>query len=590
MGRTSPQGLMASDFHHQTFVNPLDVFPTKSRLAGRQNYRSPLRNGQVVSSRTPARYAAESHKFACCGEEEVPLFRPSSAMNYVTHDTPTDDFFGNPESSSSRNVSLHNSPSPMDCEDCVDDCDDCLEEHQLYNHQTDDEYVDDCQECNDVQIDHKNNGRVCNDDTCDECDFSCFDCIDWNEFEQDKSLGLSFSVPLLGDNSLLGSGSVPPQFDENDLLNFQSPDFSNMQTEPLAPPLDVPMHHQCFGNTVPYWDSIAQAQLCNGAPGMPQQFPLPPFGMEFGCHPATAHQQLALPDFQPTAAFPPSPVTKQEPQTTPPSQQPTGTTPLSKTSDLLAAVSAPPTSRACQWLMPCGTVCGASFASATDLKKHLKAVHLVKGVTKCAWQSCDSATFTSEAALTGHISKKHLAPMLAAATASSSSLNSDQHPSTTSSSSSSANISASTTSTGPHTTAAASTNEGGPFKCTFPGCTKSFMYKQVRDDHVASCHQGNKMYCHICGQYLNGEGSNFKRHMATHRPKHQHMLCKFHGLGCKRRFPRLDNLRRHEACCKFGKGKKGLLAGSGGAGVGDGVDVDEVKHHHHHHHVHSAKA
>ncbi|KAK5241474.1 hypothetical protein LTR40_013205, partial [Exophiala xenobiotica] len=73
--------------------------------------------------------------------------------------------------------------------------------------------------------------------------------------------------------------------------------------------------------------------------------------------------------------------------------------------------------------------------------------------------------------------------------------------------------------------------EGGPFKCSFPGCLKSFMYKQVRDEHVASCHQGNKMYCHICGQYLNGEGSNFKRHMATHRPKHQHMLCKFHGLG-----------------------------------------------------------
>ncbi|KIW14043.1 hypothetical protein PV08_06824 [Exophiala spinifera] len=585
MGRTSPQGLMASDFHHQSFVNPLDVFPTKSRLAGRQNYRSPLR-GQVVS-RSPARYAAEAHKFACCGEEEAPpAFRPLGAMNQVTHETTPDDGFGIPESSSSRNASLHNSPSPMDCEDCIDDCDDCLEEHQLYNHQADDQYVNNCQDCNDAQIDHKYNGRICN-DTCDECDFSCFDCIDWNEFEQDKSLGLSFSVPLLGDNSLPVSEPAP-QFDENELLNFQSPDFSSMQSEPMAPPLDVPMHHQCFGNTVPYWDSIAQAQLCSGAPGMAQQYPLPPFGMEFGCHPATAHQQLSLPDLaslsSTPAAFPPSPVTKPEPQPKPEPSE----TPLSKTSDLLSAVSAPPTSRACQWLMPCGTVCGASFASATDLKKHLKAVHLVKGVTKCAWQSCDSATFTSEAALTGHISKKHLAPMLAAAAAASSSASSSEK---NSASRSSASTSASTASS-----VNAATGEGGPFKCTFPGCAKSFMYKQVRDDHVASCHQGNKMYCHICGQYLNGEGSNFKRHMATHRPKHQHMLCKFHGLGCKRRFPRLDNLRRHEACCKFGKGKKGLLANGGAAGagaaVGVGVDDDGDKlkhHHHHHHHVHSAE-
>ncbi|KAL6248033.1 hypothetical protein RBB50_005381 [Rhinocladiella similis] len=581
MGRTSPPGLMASDFHHQPFVNPHDVFPTKSRLAGRQNYRSPLR-GQLVS-RSPARYAAESHKFACCGEDEAPSFRPSSAMNHVTHDTPSDDLFGIPESSSSRNVSLHNSPSPMDCEDCIDDCDDCLEEHQLYNHQANDQYVGDCKECTDAQIDHKNNGRICN-DTCDECDFSCFDCIDWNEFEQDKSLGLQFSVPLLGDNSLPASESLP-QFEENDLLNFQSPGFSSIHSEPVAPPLDVPMHHQCFGNTVPYWDSIAQAQLCSGAPGMDQQFPLPPFGMEFGCHPATAHQQLALPDLPPlsstSAAFPSSPVPKQEPQTL---TQPTET-PLSKTADLLSAVSAPPTSRACQWLMPCGTVCGASFASATDLKKHLKAVHLVKGVTKCAWQGCESATFTSEAALTGHISKKHLAPMLAAAAAAAAAASSSASSEQNSSSTSSASTSVSTVSG-----LNAATCEGGPFKCTFPGCTKSFMYKQVRDDHVASCHQGNKMYCHICGQYLNGEGSNFKRHMATHRPKHQHMLCKFHGLGCKRRFPRLDNLRRHEACCKFGKGKKGPLANTGGGG-GVVSDVDDAKHHHHHHHhAHSGKA
>jgi hypothetical protein len=85
------------------------------------------------------------------------------------------------------------------------------------------------------------------------------------------------------------------------------------------------------------------------------------------------------------------------------------------------------------------------------------------------------------------------------------------------------------------------------------------------------------MYCPVCHVYLNGEGSNFKRHMALHRPKHQHMLCKFHSVGCKRRFPRLDNLRRHEACCKFGKKAKA-----------ESVVIDHAApHHHHHHHEHA---
>jgi hypothetical protein len=218
--------------------------------------------------------------------------------------------------------------------------------------------------------------------------------------------------------------------------------------------------------------------------------------------------------------------------------------PLHTTQDLLSAVTAPSTSRACQWLMPCGTVCGASFATGTDLKKHLKSIHLVKGVTKCQWQNCDAADFASEAALTGHISKKHLASMFFT-TSSSSATSSHNHK---------------------HHTHASE----GPFKCTFPNCPKSFTYKHIRDEHVATHHGGNKMYCPICQVYLNSEGSNFKRHMATHRPKHQHTLCKFHGLGCKRRFPRLDNLRRHEACCKFGKKAK-----------------REGGEYHHHHHMHA---
>lgn len=576
MGRTSPQGLTTQDFHHQPFVNPLDVFPAKSRLASRsQTYRSPIRS--QPSSSSPSRFPAETHKFACCDEEEGPSFRRASALNCCTsYDRAADGAVGYQQSPNSFSNCCdeppHNSPSPMDCEDCVDDCDDCVEEHLKANIRPTQTYVDDCDECNEAEDIKCSIDPTCQ-DACDECDFSCFDCIDWNEFDRDKSLGLSFSVPLLGTN---GVTEPTLHFDDSEMLTFPGIDISDMQPDMVAPPLDLPMHHQCFGNTVPYWNNIAQEQLCTGNPGLSQQLPLPPFVLGYGCHPATAHQQGPVPPFNTANSMDFTATPKPEPKPMTSTEPPKDA--LSTTSDLLLAVNAPSTSRACQWIMPCGTVCGASFATGTDLKKHLKALHLTKGVTKCNWQDCDSADFASEAALTGHISKKHLAPLLT----------------TTSSTSTSSNK----TSTQQHT----HIHHEGPFKCTFPGCPKSFMYKQVRDDHVASCHNGNKMYCHICNTFLNGEGSNFKRHMATHRPKHQHMLCKFHGLGCKRRFPRLDNLRRHEACCKFGKKasllaqEKGVGAGTNAVGNGDG-DAKQHHHHHHqhqhqhqHHHVHGSKA
>jgi uncharacterized Zn-finger protein len=359
-------------------------------------------------------------------------------------------------------------------------------------------------------------------------------------------LGLSFSVPLLGGHDVI---SPEWQREDSDMLSFRSPDLDMSNNTLMAPPLDVPMHHQCLGSTVPYWTGVDQAQFCTGPPGLEQQYPLPPFQLSYGCHPATAHQQLSLPPYPAADSAGMAALTESNTGLTPPTPA-TDPGPLNSTEDLLASISAPSTSRSCQWIMPCGTVCGASFATATDLKKHIKSIHLLKSVMKCSWQGCTSATFASEAALTGHISKKHLAPLL--------------H-----SSSFGKGVKAEGSTTD---TSAISTHEG-PFKCTFPGCTKSFMYKQVRDEHVASSHEGNKVQCSICGQYLNGEGSNFKRHMATHRPKHQHMLCKYHGLGCKRRFPRLDNLRRHEACCKVGK--KAALVGT------------EHTHHHHHHHKHA---
>ncbi|EXJ69337.1 uncharacterized protein A1O5_07373 [Cladophialophora psammophila CBS 110553] len=554
MGRTSPQGLTAQDFHHQPYVNPIDVFPPKARLANRShNYRSPIR-GQVPS-RSPSQFATEPHKFACCGEDEGSSFRPSGALNccvdyehgansLVDFGPSADDF------TACCDEPRHSSPSPMDCEDCVDDCEDCVEEHLKANQRAND-CLDDCEECNEETDIKCPEGAVCQ-GNCGECDFSCFDCIDWSQFERDKTLGLSFPVPLLDQNTLMDPNL---QFDGTDPSSFQDFEMSNTQADVIAPPLDVPMHHQCFDSTVPYWNNLAQEQICTGDPGLSQQLPLPPFRLDFGCHPATAHQRPSLPVFPTAGQINPTTTSNLQPKALLPAAP--SKDPLNSTKDLLNAVTAPETSRACQWLMPCGTVCGASFATGTDLKKHLKSVHLVKGVTKCQWQGCDSPDFGSEAALTGHISKKHLASFLTT------------FPSA--SSSSSANNALGHRHQHVH-------KSEGPFKCTFPSCPKSFMYKQVRDEHVATHHNGNKMYCHICNTFLNGEGSNFKRHMATHRPKHQHTLCKYHGLGCKRRFPRLDNLRRHEACCKFGKGLKAK-----------GADSGETQHHRHahHHHPHS---
>ncbi|KIW74099.1 hypothetical protein Z517_12509 [Fonsecaea pedrosoi CBS 271.37] len=549
MGRTSPQGLTAQDFHHQPYVNPIDVFPPKSRLAHRaQNYRSPIR-GQVPA-RSPSRFSAEPHKFTCCGEDDESSFQPSNALNCCVdyeHDSAGIVDFDQVANDLAPccDEPHHTSPSPMDCEDCVDDCEDCVEEHLKANQHVGD-YVDDCEECKEENGVKCSEGALCQ-GTCDECDFSCFDCIDWSQFERDKTLGLSFSVPLLDENALMAPDL---QFDETDAPTFRALELPNGQPDIVAHPLDVPMHHQCFDNTIPFWTNIAQEQICTGNPGLNQQLPLPPFRPNFGCHPAAAHQRTSLPEFAVSEPMNISATSSLQPKALLPAAP--AKDPLNNTQDLLRAVTSPETSRACQWLMPCGTVCGASFATGTDLKKHLKSVHLVKGVTKCQWQNCDSPNFASEAALTGHISKKHLASFL-----------------TTFSSTSSSSASAAG-----HRHQHLHKSEG-PFKCTFPSCPKSFMYKQVRDEHVATHHNGNKMYCHICHTFLNGEGSNFKRHMATHRPKHQHTLCKYHGLGCKRRFPRLDNLRRHEACCKFGKGLKAKS-----------VDSADNQHHHHNHHHH----
>lgn len=480
---TSPeQGLTSRDFHPRSdCINPRDVFPSRTRPSSR--FRSPPLRYQ------PLPVLAESH-YGCCLPEE-----PIKAGCVNINDAEGDVCCGSGPA------------SPKSCQGDCDQCEDCIEDHQLCADQ--DDCVKDCDDCLDEHDQAcGQHGQVCI-ETCDDCDFSCFDCVDWNEFEKDRSLGLSFSVPLLGQENQfdLHLNDLDIANDFKPLNNHLSPQDSNGSwgDTPVAP-VNLSVHHQCQES---YWQSMMQPQLCPPANAMDFTSPMSGWAAsapQFGCHPAAIHaqHQYSMPSMQSQPLPSIAPIQSQIPTAA-------SDTPITD-----------PNALSCQWLMPCGTTCSASFANVADLKKHLKAVHCPKGTTTCAWGDC-TANFGSEAALTGHISKKHLS-------------------------------------------AATANDDSGPFKCTFPGCTKSFMYKQVLMSHLASHSGENKAYCHICDQFLNAEGSNFRRHMQSHRPKHEHLICKWHHLGCKRRFPRLDNLRRHEGCCKYGK---------------------KAAIHHHHYHLHN---
>ena len=483
---TSPPGLTARHFH-PACIDPRDMFSGKSRQRSHTGATASLsKHSQVPHPALPR--LGSPFRPSCCGEEVDDKL--TGCVNLA---------------------SVDDAPSPDSCEGDCDKCEDCFEDHR----ECDEDQipcVDNCDECLD---EHEKacgqQGQVCT-ETCDDCDFSCFDCVDWNAFEKDKELGLSYSVPLLDQSPAL-------EFDlSRDVaaLSAQTPvsDSDSVRTDVPAPPVTMYVHHQCQQDPLPSWTTFCSGFDSISTPYSSQQT----FGLSldptrsYGCHPATLHA-----NHTPQQPLPTFGTLQQQPNWRGPSITPQAATADSPNSDSVLS-----SGRVCQWIMPCGDTCSASFASTSDLRKHLKALHCAKGTTICAWGNC-TASFATEAALTGHISKKHLS--------------------------------------------ASHTYESGPFKCTFPGCTKSFMYKQVLTDHAASHSGQNKTYCQICGQWLNSEGSNFRRHIASHRPKHQHMICKWHHLGCKRRFPRLDNLRRHEDCCKFGK--KAAL-------------------HHHHFHQHKA--
>lgn len=434
------------------------------------------------------------------------------------------------------------SRTPEDeCEDCVDDCDECLEEHTLARSNEFDTLLDmgspvscdeDCEKCEEECEENGHERKDCPQDhhtSWDSCISTCGICVD--------------PTPL----PLLEQQAEMQLYDLNSHMPHIRPCDERCTPPPLleeVPDVNVPDPPQpAFDVALDHWQTFQQAHHCAPDPCLidTQMNPLQPqhidpqFGFSFGCDPTIEGNQYpwqnhdSLPQTCNVQAFNAldlngiaanlnnfTPVNFSVPeQSTHPGQVLNDINTLSSKAAQSKKLSPPvKTGKSCQWLMPCGSVCGQTFARTDDLKKHIKNSHLaLKGTVTCRWSPSCTATFATEAALTGHISKKHLAPLYAAGVSSSTSSNVDSKSPTTGSENAQA--------------------EELPWKCTFPGCTKSFQYKQVRDDHVASHTGSNRAHCPICHQWLNAEGSNFRRHMASHRPENEHMKCKHQHLGCK---------------------------------------------------------
>ena len=159
----------------------------------------------------------------------------------------------------------------------------------------------------------------------------------------------------------------------------------------------------------------------------------------------------------------------------------------------------------CQWNDPIGAVCGRKFTSPDDLHDHLRVTHSVSSEVFCRWTGCCRG----------------------------------------------------------HTTAVPHRFAGGvlrhtwghsgyrPYKC--PTCRVGFAAADVRDEHVANVHLGQKMYsCEVPGCTHECSGiSNLRRHKRDRHGAEQ-FQCEFCIWNSKRRlFPRAQNLRRHFRTCKF---------------------------------------
>ncbi|KAJ9655862.1 hypothetical protein H2198_005399 [Neophaeococcomyces mojaviensis] len=383
------------------------------------------------------------------------------------------------------------------CEDCFDDCDECIEEHQqaqlnafdeVLDHGTPVKCEDDCIQCEEECEENGHDRKDCPQDhhtSWDSCISTCGICVDPTPL---PLLGLDAEIQLYGLNSHMphitpcDERCTPPPAD--DISDFSVQDR-------LQPAFDVALDH---------WQTFQQAHHCAPDPCLVDQTPQfqrpqhvnPEFGFTFGCDPTIPGNQYSwqqitpLPQTCTVQAFNSLDLGSLGQHNTSnfnatdllDASASIGLTELqvnsSVVNDTKQSLTKPTplptkTGKSCQWLMPCGSICGQTFTRTDDLKKHVKNSHLsLKGTITCRWGSACTATFATEAALTGHISKKHLAPLYAAG---------------------SANISKA----GLESPQANSTNsqaEELPWKCTFPGCKKSFMYKQVRDDHVAG-HTGS---------------------------------------------------------------------------------------------------
>lgn len=468
-----------------------------------------------------------------------------------------------------------------DCEECVEDCDECLEEHEqghcssleeIANVATPIQCDDDCMQCEEECEENGHERKDCPQNhhtSWESCITTCGMCVD--------------PTPL----PLLPADAEMQLYDLNNYMPHITPCDERCTPPPITEDTTI------FDMALDHWQTFQQAHHCAIDPCLVGQVPQfqpprhvdPQFGFSFDCDPTIPgnqypwQQQHPIPQTCNVQAFNSldlngiasnmnefTPVNFSVPeQSTNPGQVLKTLDTLNHTRQAMPKPSSPPpkNGKSCQWLMPCGSICGQTFARTDDLKKHVKNSHLcVKDTVTCRWGTACTATFASEAALTGHISKKHLAPLYAAGSATSSKADSKS----------------------PAATAGSETvqPEELPWKCTFPGCNKSFMYKQVRDDHVASHTGSNLAHCPICHRWLNAEGSNFRRHMASHRPENEHMKCKHSHLGCRKRFCRLDNLRRHQHTCKYGKRA---------AAAGSSKDEHEHEHghvhpRHHHHHPH----
>jgi len=447
-----------------------------------------------------------------------------------------------------------------DCDDCIDDCDECLEEHKLAHVNDFDDLLDmgspvkcdeDCEKCEEECEENGHERKDCPQDhhtSWDSCISTCGICVDPTPL---PLLGSEAEMQLHNLNSSMPHirpcderCTPPPLFDEVPQLNLP---------EPPQPTFDIALDH---------WQTFQQAHHCAPDPCLidhpinqfqPPQHVDPQFGFSFGCDPTVpgnqypwqAHDPLPQTcnvqafnslDLNSIAAnvhdFTPVNFSVAQQSTNPGHVLSDIDSLSSRQTQSKAPFSPLNTGKSCQWLMPCGSVCGQTFARTDDLKKHVKNSHLApKGTVTCRWGPSCTATFATEAALTGHISKKHLAPLYAAGV--------------NSTSSSKAN------SRSPGAVSESTEAEELPWKCTFAGCNKSFQYKQVRDEHAASHTGANRAHCPICHQWLNAEGSNFRRHMQSHRPENEHMKCQHQHLGCRKSFCRLDNLRRHHQTCKY---------------------------------------